>query len=102
MQTTTSSLDIEFSVPRDRSVAGEGRISVYSHDGVFIHQVTIQPSSLKLSELRELDELRSKFESRSYLSPYSSFHYDIKVLLIHYRPTELCIGLIKSGHTSQI
>ena len=31
-------------------VAGEGKISVYSHDGVFIHHLNLQPSSLKLSQ----------------------------------------------------
>ena len=30
-------------------VAGEKKISVYSHDGVFIHHLNLQPSSLKLS-----------------------------------------------------
>ena len=29
-------------------VAGQGKISVYSHDGVFIHHLNLQPSSLKL------------------------------------------------------
>ena len=29
-------------------VAGEGKIGVYSHDGVFIHHLNLQPSSLKL------------------------------------------------------
>ena len=33
-------------------VAGEGKISVYSHDGVFIHHLNLQPSSLKLSRFR--------------------------------------------------
>ena len=31
-------------------VAGEKKISVYSHDGVFIHHLNLQPSSLKLTE----------------------------------------------------
>ena len=31
-------------------VAGEKKISVYSHDGVFIHHLNLQPSSLKLSQ----------------------------------------------------
>ena len=31
-------------------VAGERKISVYSHDGVFIHHLNLQPSSLKLSQ----------------------------------------------------
>ena len=30
-------------------MAGEGKISVYSHFGVFIHHLNLQPSSLKLS-----------------------------------------------------
>ena len=30
-------------------VAGKGKISVYSHDGVFIHHLNLQSSSLKLS-----------------------------------------------------
>ena len=33
-------------------IAGEQRISVYSHDGVFIHHLNLQPSSLKLSRFR--------------------------------------------------
>ena len=31
-------------------VAGEKKISVYSHDGVFIHHLNLQPSSLELTE----------------------------------------------------
>ena len=31
-------------------VAGEKKISVYSHDGVFIHHLNLQPSSLNLSQ----------------------------------------------------
>ena len=31
-------------------VAGKKKISVYSHDGVFIHHLNLQPSSLKLSQ----------------------------------------------------
>ena len=34
-------------------VTGEKKISVYSHDGVFIHHFNLQPSSLKLTQLME-------------------------------------------------
>ena len=33
-------------------IAGLKKISVYSHDGVFIHHLNLQTSSLKLSEFR--------------------------------------------------
>ena len=36
--------------PNGLYVAGEKKISVYSHDGVFIHHLDLQPSSLKLSQ----------------------------------------------------
>ena len=36
--------------PNGLYVAGEKKISVYSHDGVFIHHLNLQPSSLKLSQ----------------------------------------------------
>ena len=36
--------------PNGLYVAGENKISVYSHDGVFIHHLNLQPSSLKLSQ----------------------------------------------------
>ena len=35
--------------PNGLYVAGKKKISVYSHDGVFIHHLNLQPSSLKLS-----------------------------------------------------
>ena len=33
-------------------VAHEGKISVYSHDGVFVHHLSLKLSSLKLSWFR--------------------------------------------------
>ena len=38
--------------PDGLHVAGDEKISVYSHDGVFIHHLNLQPSSLKLSQFR--------------------------------------------------
>ena len=38
--------------PAGLYVAGEKKISVYSHDGVFIYHLNLQPPSLKLSEFR--------------------------------------------------
>ena len=68
-------------------VAGEGKISVYSHDGVFIHHLNLQPSSLKLSEFRGIC-----FDSAGHIIA-SDYVNGVYV----FQPSGECVSHVASG-----
>ena len=69
-------------------VAGS-KISVYSHDGVFIHHLNLQPSSLKLSQFRGIC-----FDSSGHNIIASDYVNDIYI----FKPSGECVGHVVSSN----
>ena len=68
-------------------VAGS-KISVYSHDGVFIHHLNLQPSSLKISQFRGIC-----FDSSGHIIA-SDYYNDIYI----FKPSGECVGHVVSSN----
>ena len=69
-------------------VAGDKKISVYSHDGVFIHHLNLQPSSLKLSRFRGIC-----FDSSGHNIIASNNEYGVYI----FKPSGKCVGHVVSS-----
>ena len=69
-------------------IAGEKKISVYSHDGVFIHHLNLQPSSLKLSWFRGIC-----FDSSGHNIIASDCDYGVYI----FKPSGECVGHVVSS-----
>ena len=70
-------------------IAGEKKISVYSHDGVFIHHINLQPSSLKLSQF-----WRICFDSSGHNNIIAS---DSDYGVYIFKPSGECVGHVVSS-----
>ena len=68
-------------------IAGEKKISVYSHGGVFIHHLNLQTSSLKLSEFRGIC-----FDSSGHIIA-SDCDYGVYI----FKPSGECVGHVVSS-----